>query len=57
VLSLWRSGGARELYQLDCKPPERGETTTPSSIGPRGGGGSGRGWCEEMRGSGRSFYR
>jgi hypothetical protein len=29
----------------------------PSSIGPRGGGGSGRGWCEEMRGSGRSFYR
>jgi hypothetical protein len=29
--------------------------TAPSSIGSRGGGRSGRGWCEEMRGSGRPF--
>jgi hypothetical protein len=58
-------GEARELHQLDSKPPERGggnslergETTAPSLIGSRGGGGSGRGWCEEMRGSRRSFYR
>jgi hypothetical protein len=34
---------------------ERGETTTPSSIGPRGGGGNCRGWCEEMRDSGGPF--
>jgi hypothetical protein len=37
--------------------PERGETTTSSLIGSRGGGGSGRGRCEEMRGLGQSFYR
>jgi hypothetical protein len=62
---LWRSGEARELHRLDSKPPERGgrsslergETTALSSIGSRGGGRSGRGWCEEMRGLGRSFYR
>ena len=63
ALCLWQSGEARELYQLDFKPPERGErgspergeTTALSSIGPKGGGGSARGWCEEMRGSGGPF--
>jgi hypothetical protein len=65
ALCLWRGGEACEPHQFGSKPlergrrssPERGGTTTSSSIGSRGGRWSGRGRCGEIRGSGRSFYR